>query len=251
MQNLLAIGSSHLYAILVGYEQLAKAKVVPFKLTGIQLNSTRFAPLTTKTPGGVQLNQNLRAEIEALLRTLDPAYILYSPGGNVHNVIGLVEHPKPFDFYLPHAHSPSAENSQILPYELVRAVIRERSRPAIALLQLIECFSETPALYISSPPPIRSEELIKARPGAFRDAIATHGIAPATLRLKLWDVSCRVMQAECSKLNIPFLDAPRESMDQEGFLLESYHGSDPTHGNAAYGKLVVHQIVDRWQTETR
>ena len=43
--------------------------------------------------------------------------------------------------------------------------------------------------------------------------------------------------------NVTLLPAPRNEMDEEGFLDEALAAEDPFHGNVEYGALVVEQLA--------
>ncbi len=174
-------------------------------------------------------------------------------GGNYHNVFGLLNHPQPFDFYLPEKTDlPINPNARLLPVELVSSVLERDmvSRQYNVMSSLLRFFKNT-VYQIESPPPVPSEAHIKKYPGVFRDKINQLGVSPAAFRYKLWRIHSKIVRENCQKLGITFVTVPKESQDSDGFLAEQYWNPDPTHGNQFYGDLVLNQIRAMHNIETK
>jgi hypothetical protein len=68
-------------------------------------------------------------------------------------------------------------------------------------------------------------------------------VAGAGLRWRMWRLTSQLLRAEVAALGGIFLPVPAEACDQEGFLRLD-HAADPTHGNEAYGELLIRAIED-------
>jgi hypothetical protein len=176
-------------------------------------------------------------------------------GGNDHNALGLVNYPgRSFDFVLPEAPDlPLEPNAEVLPVSLIEATLRRRLRPALRLMRLLRQETALPIIHLESPPPIPSEEYIRNHPYGFEDLIAEHGVAPATLRYKLWRLHSSIVRDARDELRIRFVPAPRAMQDLDGMLVPDAWSGDPSHANEVYGERLFRQtlaVVARRFSET-
>ncbi|MES2999074.1 MAG: hypothetical protein V4787_00155 [Pseudomonadota bacterium] len=173
--------------------------------------------------------------------------IVAAMGGNGHNVFGLASHPVPFDFVLPEfPELPLEPAADHLPVALVRSCVRRPSENAFTALKVLRAGVSAPVVQIESPPPIPSEDYIRAHPGNYRGPIERTGVSPAVLRYKLWRLNSSLFQGFCSQAGIEFLPAPIESQDPQGMLVEIAWNEDPAHGNSWYGARVLRQLAMRF-----
>jgi hypothetical protein len=167
-------------------------------------------------------------------------------GGNLHQVLGLVQHPVAFDFIEPG--SPSSPDSQpcvLIPYQAIWAVFESRLRRKDG--QRITTLREAaarPIYHLLPPPPKESAAHILQRYEAdFEKAgIAANGVTPAPIRLKLWRLQCAVLRSLCTEWDVRLLPPPEGTQTPEGFLKPEYYKNDATHANAGYGELVLRQL---------
>lgn len=68
--------------------------------------------------------------------------------------------------------------------------------------------------------------------------------APADLRLRIWGVQQDLCREQAALLGADFLEPPANALDAQGFLGTDFWTDDPTHGNLAYGRTVLDQIID-------
>jgi hypothetical protein len=161
-------------------------------------------------------------------------------GGNVHNALGLLAHPRPFDFRLSGEPSPPLDpNAEPIAEALVTAALqaaRATDRRRLALLADIA----GPFVHLESPPPVANGAWVAAQADAyFRDkGGAVPAIAPAALRHRIWRLHSRIVRAEVAALGGRFLPVPAAVLDADGFLDPAF-AADATHGNAAYGEAVI------------
>ncbi len=217
MKKILVIGHSHIHA-------LKTAKTVD--------ETFDFYSLVTQGMKNLaQINAN------------DYTSVIFSIVGNHHNIFGLLNHPEPFDFYLPEKiNLPIIPNARLLPVSLVAKALECRMMPVFNITSTLLEFFKTNIYQIESVPPIPSEEHIKKYPGVFKEKINQLGVSPAGFRYKLWRLHSKIMRENCQKMGITFIEVPKESQDDDGLLSEKYWNVDPTHGNALYGDLVLNQI---------
>jgi hypothetical protein len=176
---------------------------------------------------------------------LDDYYLakFLSIGGNVHNVLGLVNHPSSFDFYLPEAPEfPINPNARLLPVALVSSIIEKFVLQFFNMLPLATTILNKNFYQIESPPPIPCDTFIRENAIGFKEKIEQLGVSSAIFRYKFWRLHSMVVRKHCEKLGISFIEAPKESQDVNGFLLEKYWAKDAVHANALYGDLVLNQI---------
>lgn len=167
-------------------------------------------------------------------------------GGNLHQVLGLVQHPVAFDFIEPDGPSPpDAQPCVLIPYRAMWAVFETRLRPKdgrqIATLREA---AGRPIYHLLPPPPKESAAHILQRyESQFAQAgIATNGVTPAPIRLKLWRLQCAVLRSLCAEWGVHLLPPPEGTQTPEGFLKPEYYKNDATHANPAYGELVLRQL---------
>jgi hypothetical protein len=163
-------------------------------------------------------------------------------GGNEHNILGLVRHPRPFDFVLPEQEDlPLDEGAEILPYQLVVETVRRQIK-VYKLLRVLRDLHNGPMVEVESPPPVPSADHIHAYPKTFADEINNRGVASRFLRYKLWRVRSVLVREFCETIGVEFLRVPSEALDAEGMLLPEGWNADPTHGNAWYGSCILRAL---------
>jgi hypothetical protein len=182
----------------------------------------------------------LRPDILDLIRSRNGPVFSFV-GGNRHNRLGLVKHPRPFDFVLPgQPDLPLDPNAEIVPFDAVRNALERESE---CVLQQIWALSEQcggSLTQVESPPPAVEAKILE-HPGKSREYIRSNGVAYSMMRLRLWRVYCMIVRSFCERIGLRYLPAPPESMDAAGFLLPELT-RNATHGNGKYGALVLQQL---------
>jgi len=234
----LAIGHSHLEALRLGAEAGGRGDVDFLSLADPKQQNF-FA---SDGNGGITL---ARAEAERITKAGYMA-ILCALRGNAHAKLGLLNHPRRFDFVLPDEPDlPFDCRAELVPYALIRkAMLREMAQQRIMLKALCGGVT-TPIVMLAAPPPVPSEEHIRRYPSWFKDKIGEAGISPLWLRYKLWRLQTKLAAETAEKLCIEMLPSPAEAADSQGMLREDCWNTDPTHGNATYGEMVWRQIDRR------
>lgn len=240
------IGHSHLRALRLAYVARTKRLAEAGAHNGrpaefVPLSAPAFAPRLDVPDGSKQIFN--RRTVKALSGP-SVAAIVSCIGGNAYNVFGLTNHPCPFDFVL--AEDPTLAldaKAQILPCNAVRQSLKRRLANNIRLLTALRAQTDRPIFHLESPPPIPSERHIRSNPGRFRDRIAECGVAPPTLRYKLWRLQSDLVREACEALDIAFVSVPRVTQDKAGMMVERGWARDATHGNSWYGARVLNTVL--------
>ena len=227
----LVIGDSHIFAI----KQAVKGYAIG-NIECLYLRDKQYRPLYR----GNLVNRKIRLAI----KTGNTRAVFLSIRGNHHNILGLLNHPVPFDFVLKECPDlPLSDCAYIIPYSQIHEIMLDMIKDKVLLpIRLFSRLMEQNLYYLESPPPNPSDEHIKKYPEIFKDKLAELGISPKNLRLKLWKLQSGIIKDTCGKYGIRFISVPESSLDGDGFLKEKYWSKDPTHANAEYGRLVVDQI---------
>ena len=69
-------------------------------------------------------------------------------------------------------------------------------------------------------------------------------VSPAPLRYKLWRLEAEIEAEVCRASGIELLPVPPAALTGSGFLRPDCY-LDPMHANAAYGRLVLAQLMER------
>ncbi|OOG37413.1 hypothetical protein [Rhodanobacter sp. C05] len=163
-------------------------------------------------------------------------------GGAAHGVLGMLVHPRRFDFVLPtQPELPLDPAAELLPALVVRRVLESMMAEYLALMLQIRRLCSGPMFHIESPPPYADAVRMHADvpwgmyPGMCQE------ISPAPFRYKLWRLHSQIVGEWCDGAAVAFVTSPPASIDEAGFMREPYYG-DGAHANAAYGELVLEQM---------
>lgn len=247
-RNLLVLGQSHVAAIRAAakthreaFPDEPRTRVIH---TLEEVHAPEFVNVVDGDYSAATFGPKLRAAIEDQIARHDPV-VASVAGGNVHNVLALLRHPRPFDFLLPEEHGPPFDpGAELVPSALVRAALQERLVPDFARLRALREIAG-PFVQIESPPPVRDEAYIAERAEtAFRDrAPGEIAAAGPGVRWRMWRLSARLLREAAEALDCSYLPAPKAAQDEDGFLRLDF-AADPTHGNEAYGALLIRAIEE-------
>ena len=237
--NLIFIGQSHTQAI---YEAS--------KLS-TELN-TSWAFLYPSSDGAVidydefgsHLNIKTINYFESLVA--DNSIVLSTIGGNAHNVLAMLQHNPSFDFFSPHCPQRPEKNEYLIPYETIKVAFQEILKVGdLSILDAAKRSLPDLKFHIESPPPPRSNELIKALLDPyFIDRYPDAIVADPWLRLKFYKLHSEIFKARCEDLGITFIPTPLEAVDSDGFLLPEFvSATSSTHANNSYGSLVIKKLI--------
>ncbi|SDZ13421.1 hypothetical protein [Nitrosomonas sp. Nm33] len=242
VKKLVGIDHSHLGVLRRAVEQHQDALKLEAAFEFVHLSGPGMQPLPLLV-GKEEINPAIvKAADNALKERCDLLFL--SIRGNEHNVLGLVQHPRPFDFVLPTEPDISLDAcSDLVPYEAVKATLARIKKPAVELITHLRGRVKCPVLVLETPPPNPSEEHISRYPGGFQEKMRSQGISPAALRYKLWRTHSAVLKEACDTIGATFIPVPSNTMNPEGFLVEKAWQREPTHGNIWYGVQVLTQLL--------
>ena len=161
-----------------------------------------------------------------------------------HIVLGLVNHPDGcFDFYLPdQPQLPLIPLARLYPYGLMKAILKRHMRQDFADLTSLHTRFRRRPLYVIEPPAPSPREHVVRHPAGFAELIARHGPSPDSLRYKFWRLHTQLLREFCGQTGMTLVPVPPQSVDEQGMLRAQYCRDDPSHGNLAYGALVIRQL---------
>ena len=189
-------------------------------------------------------------EVKNQISGIDPAKdIVFSCfGGNAHNVLGLVRHPKPFDVRLEDdLFIHDVENDEVIPIGIVEEVMQAQGGfpETVWCLRALRNYHKGKLFHCESPPPIYDEEYLIKHAGVFSEMFEKNGVTHSSLRCKLWRIHSRLIRKECEALDINFIPTPSKFLSDTGFLTEDGLAQDTTHASKEFGRAVLHQLVDK------
>lgn len=239
----LAIGHSHMGAVQKAYRLREGEGGKLFSYSRfVRLNFKAFQPNFVTEKSVRKVSPDLKRRLKHIVNKETPDVLLLSMMGNEFNSIGMLKHPTQFDFSWPSHDLPSDENATQLTFDLFRAEIDYMARQnAILLAEVFAEVDVSQKYLLCPPPPIDDEEHIMKYPGAFGRQVKKFGLSSAEFRMKIWLIYVDVLEKHSKRLGFTFLDSPFDARDK-GYLAKPYRNDDPTHGNPAYGELVLNLL---------
>ncbi|MCQ0969599.1 hypothetical protein MLD63_04035 [Paracoccus sp. TK19116] len=228
--RVLVVGHSHIECL----RAAADARPEPSQVSFLNL---RQLQATVDTPKG------LPAAIASEIARVAPDALCLCLAGNVHNLIGLIENPVPFAIGAVDAGAipPSPTKRHFIPSAMMREQI-ESSMSANLVAKIFSMRPDSTKMILEPPPPISDFEHVRRFPGAFKDKLEM-GPAPRELRLALYRMQSDILRELAERETATFVAVDPESVDGDGFLRPAYFSRDPTHGNAAYGDIMLSKII--------
>jgi hypothetical protein len=246
--NLLVVGQSHVAAIRAAAKTHREAFPAEPRTRVIhtleETHAPEFETVADDEHSAARFGPKLRAAIEDQIARHAPR-VASVVGGNVHNALALMRHPRPFDFLLSGEDGPPPDAAaELIPEALVRATLVQKLQPDFARLRALHEIAG-PFIHAESPPPIRDDTFIAARAEAwFRERAGGEvAVAGVGLRWRMWRLTSRLLRETVEGLGGQFLPVPAVVRDDKGFLRLEF-AADPTHGNEAYGELLIRAVED-------
>lgn len=242
---ILGFGHSHLIAIRSAFKCRAHSGDSEWAIHDVDLGNPRYQPWIDFRNGMTLFNEKLLSDIVDQINCLKPALVFSVLAGADYLAHAIVQNPRPFDVIIPgEEHLPRIESAEIVPYRLICSIYRHNLLLAFRLLQQVSDSTGAQIFHFCPPAPVGDPDHIKKYPGELlRPLIEEFGLAPAILRYKLWRLYVNLVRETCTEYGATFVDVPPESVDAAGFLREEFCALDPVHGNAAYGELVIRQMI--------
>ncbi|MEP0177282.1 MAG: hypothetical protein ABJH28_03225 [Paraglaciecola sp.] len=185
-------------------------------------------------------------DARALVKDLnDNDILVFSLLGTVHNSLNLFEHDVPFDFH--YSHFDVDINRCIIPKQVIVETIISLSQGMLSLIRDIMGNTKCRVYNLPPPPPKDADEMITnfvARKGRL-----DFKVAPATFRLKMWQLECDVVNELATEESICNLGIPDIVRSKDGFLEPNYYQMDSTHANFKYGNIILKNLTKVYDGE--
>ena len=240
VKRILILGHSHTNAIKIALRTWSNGAC-----KGIQVQALGYA----REKNGKLIGDVSEEEINVLASNLNSSDLLVSAiGGNMHQVVSLVQHPIAFDFFMQDELLYSYLGlKEIIPYSQILDFFTSalRTKDCNKLLQLKQS-AKCKVCHLIPPPPKENHEHILKKPEStfVNNGIMQKGISNPYLRLKTWKVQVKALEVICREMGVELLKPPADTVKKSGFLKEEYYANDATHANAEYGLLVLNQLAD-------
>lgn len=247
--NILVLGHSHLNGLARAYRdfsQKGSSAAAPFIASFLQLHQDAFLPNIITEKRKRRLHDGIEPHFQMVIKRDQPEVIVSCVMGNEYNTLGMLNHPRRFDFYLPaRPDLPTDESAEILPVDLVEDLIRSRLANSVALYlaMISRAGANVAKIHMPPPPPVRETAHIETYPGQFGEKVRQFGVSPPFFRLKMWKLTCEVLRKLCEEAGIIFYRLPDSVFDTDGFLARPFMNQDPTHANARYGRIILDNIA--------
>lgn len=247
--KLAAFGHSHLAALMrAGRRMINTGELGDTHIHFARLNHKMFLPNFSAETGTREVHPDLQRRLRFILKRDMPQAVFLSLMGNEYNSIGMLKHPEPFDFHWPEMDLPADPAHQIIPFDLMKAQMRALANGSCLLFwRFFASVYSGPMFLVSPPPPIADEAHILSYPGQFADRVAEYGLSKPEFRLKMWMLYCDVLREAVAGTTTSFVELPL-AVFEAGYLKSDYWREDPTHGNEAYGTLVLKTLLAKAKT---
>jgi len=121
------------------------------------INVNQKVAMSRYVPGGEWLdaNKSIKPRFKASIRR--DGHFVSMIGGNMHNMIGLIEHPRRYDFLAPGRSGPPTDpERELIPYDAMRAHLEASLEPYFGWIAELAGLFPGRRLHLASPPPIPS-----------------------------------------------------------------------------------------------
>jgi hypothetical protein len=205
-------------------------------------NQSRFAGLSRSKLFEDRGKPDFSDQTKSLLTgSLDPIYSFI--GGVSHVQLGIRQLDDPsspaFDFVLPESPrlrlDPTAE---VIPTNAVREIVRRGFKSRLKTVQRLTRVAPGRVVQFAPPPPVSDRSL---QPLLEKISVKATTLPNRWLRLKLWRLTVDIFRQHAAEFGARFIDCPPEALDADGFMRDDLV-QNTTHGNAAFGALVLGQI---------
>lgn len=143
--------------------------------------------------------------------------------------------------------------AQIVPEAVVRAQFQRWADELDGMLRDLGRAPGRRHVVIGTPPVLGDDDLVRRRMSRepfFADQakavsvdLATIGIAPPSVRRKLWFVVQEMMAETAAAHGALFVPSPAAAQDASGLLRADMSGGDISHANERYGRLVIGELA--------
>lgn len=234
--NIFIFGNSHVRTL----KSALSNKIYSKNTEEIYFDADYIAPADSN---GIQEGRSFSESIKDAERLSEQDILVVSTAGTEHNIIGLLQSDKPFNF--------DFTDKETIPYRVILDHMMEAARRNRAVLAYRNA-TKARFYHLPPPPPKGDNEYIYKNMVQYRGIpLAKAIINPPPVRLRLWEIEMDALRRVCAEWGAEFLPVPAESRTNDGFLKPEYYGPDGTHTNAAYGALVLEQLATLATTDSK
>jgi hypothetical protein len=241
--HLIGLGHSHLQTVADAWKQFAKP-IGDIQLSTFQILGQRYHPLRNLVGGQFVFNPSLVSDLNQAAAIGDTRFFMFT-GGSEHVRWGLVNDPRPFDCVTPsNATATEPLCGEVFPYEMLVALGQSAAEFLTVSLSLLRSLTDKPIYQLCPPPPLKGVDLARVKVGSiFEDGAKQYGIAPDALRVRIWQICIEGLRRACREKGVVFLEPPETMIDTDGCLVSEAVGHDAVHASAAYGRLLLEQLI--------
>lgn len=242
--KVLAIGHSHLGAMVEAYEASQAGGHLPYRLTPLQL-LRHDRPIVVHTGGVPRYPEDVEREVLDQLAAVAPDLVVLMLEGQQAATMGFARPSQPWDFLLPNETGAPSIDGDMLPFDLASDIARRHFAHVARFLDQIRAALGSRVVALSPPPPVGDDAVLMARIDRspnLRDAVLATGLAPRAWRRRVWIIMVTALAEAYMTRGVTFLPPPPQAMDAEGFLRLPML-SDALHGNPRYGELLLEQLA--------
>lgn len=262
MKKFLILGDSHLVALVDAARALAPQRdvaatdnlfsVQEFVLETEQAHLVCVMPLAGAPPlvqnsdgAGLAISGPWTEQLRSALALLGGGAVTVCSCffGNEHAAFSIADHPVPFDFFrsADDAAIPAEPPRQIVPLAVIERRMADLGWRAELYCRVLKlALPGQRVVHILPPPPIADEAQVRGSPEIFGRLFDEHPVAPALLRLKVFDVYCRVLSERIGGAGVEVVGTPAASLD--GPYLAQPYWREATHANGRYGHLILQTL---------
>lgn len=182
-----------------------------------------------------------------------PTHVFIALAGNAHNMISIMQHDR---FSIGAKVKGEIPQGQDAPYFIPRDLLNDFLRQKMAKWRparqkLLEVFNGARFYHVHSPPPVlqvaQAADPNRLTP-AQRDTLMLLSTTPSSpeLRLAIYRAEAEIALGMFRDRFVGDVPPPTAALEPPGYLRPEFAlEGDPTHGNCAYGRLVLDDILTR------
>jgi hypothetical protein len=243
--ELVCVGMSHVQALSEAYLERRQRGDCPFNLHAFILDHPPYDPPAVFENDELVFNKKFDADFKECLDRVKPSVIFAYLIGAEHFNLSFINSPRPFDILMPGQNSDRlAAGAELIPYDLMLTTCEFMAHGLRDWLPHLQELSGLPVYQIGPPPPVTGDEFMRTHSGgALFEQIERYGIAPESLRSKVWQICVSAFERQCAAYRVEMIRPPAEALGETQCLLPQYRGHDQVHANPAYGDLLLDRML--------
>lgn len=208
-------------------------------------------PFTVDVEGKSVLNPDLAQSIRTIAYNYDKVQLVTVLGGGHHLALTLLDNDNPMDVVLPDRPDLLLrDDATLVSVDFAKDIFLQLIKSSFKVLSAMKAeFPELPLTQLECPPSNGDNDYIRAHLGNYFEdnytAEQLNAISTPAQRYKFWIIQSQMYADKCRELGIEYMPVPAQAISSDGFLKPEHFGSDSTHANSAYGRIILNAIEDR------